>query len=323
MSCFFKYLLHVEGGAYSDHQALIHARQVHTVIKPLDPDGRDLACLTRRGGVDIWDKFCVLGLRNKQLTGKTLKVYMRSMELFFKFISKGVLHKKEMLHPRHKEIIIHLRDCLPDYRSTIHRRTGHQTTTRKVDELFARLTPADLCLVEASEPAKNAIKLIGLAAKKKPLSNTDFTTVRDYLLTTTLYENGSRPGPLENTMLSRFKQAQYSATSDKYTILVDKHKTTQHHSPAELTLTSRIFGYLQLYAIHIRPKFVADGEDALFVKDDRHAFPPGTIGRRVTQFFQNAGIRKDVRVTATNIRKMMSDKAYELSPTKKRLGTAT
>lgn len=144
MSRFFKYLLHVEGGAHSDHQALIHARQVHTIIKTLDPDGTDLACLARRGGIDIWDKFCVLGLRNKQLTGNTLKVYMRSMEFFVEFISKGVLHKNEMLHLRHKEIIIRLRDRLPDYRSTIHRHTGHQTTTRKVDELFARLTPADL-----------------------------------------------------------------------------------------------------------------------------------------------------------------------------------
>jgi len=39
----------------------------------------------------------------------------------------------------------------------------------------------------------------------------------------------------------------------------------------------------------------------------------------VTEYFHQAGIRKDVRVTATNIRKMVSDKAYEMSPTKKRL----
>ena len=188
-----------------------------------------------------------------------------------------------------------------------------------MDEAFARLTPADLRQVDASEPAKSAVKLIGLAAEKKPLTPSEFLTVRDYLLMTTLYENGSRPGPLENALLSHFKQATYSASNDRYTILVDKHKTTRHHGPAELTVTSRIYSYLQIYVLYVRPQFAAAGEDALFVKEDGYAFRHGTIGKRVTQFFQQAGIRKDVRVTATNIRKMITDKAYELSPTKKRL----
>ena len=236
-----------------------------------------------------------------------------------KFISKGLLYKKDLLNPRHKEVILRLKDCLPDYRGTVHRRTAHQVTTRKVDEAFKRLTPADLRQVEASEPAKKAVKLIGLAAEKKALTQSEFITVRDYLLVTTLYENGSRPGPLENALVTRFKQATYSLSSDHYTILVDKHKTTRHHGPAELTMTSRVYGYLQIYALHIRPKFIAAGEDALFVKEYGTAFAPGTVGKRVTEFFKQAGIRQDVRVTATNIRKIISDKAFEMLPTKKRL----
>ena len=69
----------------------------------------------------------------------------------------------------------------------------------------------------------------------------------------------------------------------------------------------------------MRNQFAAAGEDALFVKEDGHSYRPGTIGRRVTNFFQQAGIRSDIRVTATRVRKMISDKAYEMSPTKKRL----
>ena len=278
--------------AHSEHQALLHARQVHTVLNVLDPQGIDLAALARWGGLDIWDKFCVPKLRNKELTGNTLKTYLRSLEYFVKFISKGLLYKKDLLNPRHKEVILCLKDRLPDYRGTIHRRTAHQVTTRKVDEAFKRLTPADLRQVEASEPAKKAVKLIGLAAEKKALTQSAFITVRDYLLVTTLYENGSRPGPLENALVTRFKQATYSSSSDSYTILVDKHKTTRHHGLAELTLTSRVYGYLQIYALHIRPKFLAAGEDALFVKEDGTAFAPGTVGKRVTEFFKQAGIRQ-------------------------------
>ena len=95
---------------------------------------------------------------------------------------------------------------------------------------------------------------------------------------------------------------------------MDKHKTTRHHGPAEVTLTSRVYGYFQIYLLHIRPRFVAEGEDAIFIKEDGRAFRPGTIGKRLPKFFQQAGIRDDVRVTATSIRKMISDKAFEMSP---------
>ena len=90
MSRFYKYLIHVEGGAHSEHKVLIHARQVHTIVNTLDPVGTDLVCLAKRSSLNLWDKFCVPKLRNKQLSGNTLKVYLRSMEFFVKFISKRV-----------------------------------------------------------------------------------------------------------------------------------------------------------------------------------------------------------------------------------------
>ena len=239
------------------------------------------------------------------------------MQFFVKFIKKGLLYKASRLNPRHMEVILKLEDRLPDYRATIHRRTSHQVTTHKVDECYKCITPEDLRSVEQSEPAKSAVKLLGLAAEKKQLTFAEFTTVRDYLVVTTMYENGSRPGPVENALVSQFLQATYDAKTNRYTILVDKHKTTRHHGPAELTCTSRIYLYLQLYVLHVHSQFAAPGEDALFVKEDGQAYRPGTIGRRVPDFFQQAGIRSDIRVTATGIRKMISDKAFEMSPTKK------
>lgn len=71
--------------------------------------------------------------------------------------------------------------------------------------------------------------------------------------------------------------------------------------------------------MHVRPQIADQGKEALFVKVDGEALRPGTIGKRVSQYFSQAGIRKDVRVTATNQQKMVSDKAFEMSPTKKPL----
>ena len=45
----------------------------------------------------------------------------------------------------------------------------------------------------------------------------------------------------------------------------------------------------------------------------------GTIGRRVRETLQAAGVRLDIRVSATTIRKLYSSAAQELSPKKKQL----
>ena len=67
MSRFYRYLVHVEGGAHSRLQALIHTCQVHIILNTLDAAGTDLACLACRRGLDVWDKFCVLKLSQQQL----------------------------------------------------------------------------------------------------------------------------------------------------------------------------------------------------------------------------------------------------------------
>ena len=143
--------------------------------------------------------------------------------------------------------------------------------------------------------------------------------VRDYLLVTTLCENASRPGPLETAKVDRFYKAVYTESTKKWTVLVDEHKTTRHQGPAELVMDNRLYSYVKLYAEYIRPVFAAAGVEELFIKDDGEAFRKGTIGRRVMETFRAAGVREDIRVSATNIRKLYSSAAQELSPTKKRL----
>lgn len=133
---------------------------------------------------------------------------------------------------------------------------------------------------------------------------TEFATVRDYLLVTVLIENGSWPGPLETAKVSRFERATFVESEEKYTILVDEHKTTRHQGPAELTVDKRIYSYLKIFVNYIRPAFVdSAAEDALFINKNGRQFQKGTIGKRVPEFFKKAGIRADIRVTPTRVRK--------------------
>ncbi|KAJ7381229.1 hypothetical protein OS493_001345 [Desmophyllum pertusum] len=255
MSCFYKYLLHAEGGLMSEEQTMLHVRQVHKVINALDAEGDDLTCLIRNQCMDIWEHFCAPRLRKKLITGNTIKTYLRSLEIFAKFVEKGLIYNPELISTSQKQLLISLQTRLPDYKKAIHRRTAHETTTRDVDESYTALEPKDLRELENSELAKTAIKLIGLSIENHVLTRSEFTTVRDFLIVTTLYENASRPGPLENAKLKRFHQAVYTPEKKRYTILVDEHKTTRHQGPAELTVDERLYGYLKIYVNYIRPAF--------------------------------------------------------------------
>ncbi|KAJ7386028.1 hypothetical protein OS493_012361 [Desmophyllum pertusum] len=295
-------------------------RNVHKVINALDAEGDDLTCLIRNQCMDIWEHFCAPRLRKKVITGNTIKTYLRSLEIFAKFVEKGLIYNPELISTSQKQLLISLQTRLPDYKKAIHRRTAHETTTRDVDESYTALEPKDLRELENSELAKTAIKLIGLSIENHVLTRSEFTTVRDFLIVTTLYENASRPGPLENAKLKRFHQAVYTPEKKRYTILVDEHKTTRHQGPAELTVDERLYGYLKIYVDYIRPAFVASGiEEALFIKDDGQPFNKGTIGRRVSEFFKRAGVRDDIRVSSTKVRKLFSGEAFNLTPTKKRM----
>ena len=247
VSTFFWYLLHVEGGAHTEEQAMIHTRQVHRIFDILDPDGDDLDCLIRKDSMDIWDLFAGPRLRNKELKGNTLKAYLRSLEYFAKFMKKNIFYNKDLLTSDQRIAIVDLREQLPDYRSTIHRRTATKTTRRKVEEAYKKITLEDIRAFQSSEVCKKGVKLMGDAISLRKQTKKEFVTVREFLLVTTLYENGSRPGPFENAKVDRFERAVFTASKKRWTVLVDEHKTTRHQGPAELTMDEQLYGYIKLY----------------------------------------------------------------------------
>ena len=176
VSTFFRYLSHVEGGCHSDEQALIQTPQVNLILEGIDPGGQDLSCLVRNDGLDVWDKFLGPKLSSKELTGNTLKVYIRSLELFITFIEKNLFYDKTLLVDTDKEAIIRLLRRLPDYRATIHRRTANQTTNKDVNHCLLKIKPEDIRKFEKSDYYKCAIKLLGEAINHRPLTKNEFTT---------------------------------------------------------------------------------------------------------------------------------------------------
>ena len=102
--------------------------------------------------------------------------------------------------------------------------------------------------------------------------------MRDYLLVTALYENGSRPRPLENAKLDRFEQAEFVESKNHWATVVDEHKTTRHQGPAEIVMDQRLYAYTKLYVSHLRPCFVASGENIYSLRTMATLFAEAPLG---------------------------------------------
>ena len=61
--------------------------------------------------MNIWDVFAGPRLKNKVLTGNTIKTFLRSLEIFAKFIEKGLFYKKDLLPDLQRESLRFRKDC--------------------------------------------------------------------------------------------------------------------------------------------------------------------------------------------------------------------
>ena len=320
LAAFLTHLKHAEGGMLSKGQSLIHVRRVHIVMDTLDKNGDDIKCLAWKKGMQVWDKFCAPNLKNKTKTGNTIKTYLKSLEIFSLFNEKGDFYDCSILSEMEKAFLSQLQSRMATYRKSVHRRTAGEKCTREVEESFNAMTTEDLKSIKESGLKQKAVKLLGKSLEHHVLSRTEFTLVRDFLLVTMLYENGSRPGPLETAKVSRFEKAIYTSSQERWTMVVDEHKTTRRYGPAELVMDNQLYGYVKIYVQNIRPAYVHNGlEDALFIKEDGKPFEPGTIGKRVAEFFKKAGVREDIRCSSRKVRKIFAGAAFDLAPEKKRM----
>lgn len=89
----------------------------------------------------------------------------------------------------------------------------------------------------------------------------------------------------------------------KKIILVAKHKRSKDR-PAILGMDEELQKLMQIYITKIR--VALPDEDKLFVKEDGHGFPEGTIGKRLSTFWQKSGVRMDKRMSHTDYRKCVA-----------------
>ena len=81
-----------------------------------------------------------------------------------------------------------------------------------------------------------------------------------------------------------------------------QHKTSTTGT-APLTMTSTLFDRLTTFVNDVRT-ILETYSDNIFLTQEGNAFNDGTLGRTIISFWKNTGVRPDISMTSTRLRKM-------------------
>ena len=170
----------------------------------------------------------------------------------------------------------------------------------------------ELVKLRSSKPYVDGEKIILQAAEGKKLSEQEFTTARDFIISRFSIDCAMRPGPINNAKLADYEAAK---TYDGVKVmLVAWHKRSKD-GPAILAMVQDLQHYMATYLTKIRPQFAQEDEDKIFVTVEGRGFREGTVGRRISSFCEKAGSRlKEDRLAALDWRKLVSATKEKATP---------
>ena len=312
---FYQYLQDIIGGCKKERNALEQAQRVRRVMESMNqqPNDSTLSSLLD-GGIQIWRKFAKPLLDKKEARPGTIKAALNAIVNFLQFLLDYSDHKVKGMPAVADDTLERARQMLPrisTMSSSVNRLYNHEKWEQILEEQVKRITPEDTSNMIDSEPAKEAIELL-VKSSNKPPSESEFVAIRDFLIARIGIENGQRPGPLETARLRDFERLE---EKDGTFMFVTRHKRSRD-GPAPLTLSPNLKSNLETKIKNVRPVFAAEDEEAIFVNTKGVAFPDGTIGKRITEWWRKATGKPGIN--STRIRKMHASTLHKASTVDKR-----
>ena len=296
-------------GYQKETQHLQHASQIKILLNTLAAKEDDLECLGAEKGHAVLVRWVDPHLQNKSKAPGTLTSYRTSLQMFLTYLTGRKHHLRSMppLSPFLKDIFLQMIPTLMGWRACIDSFSQDSQLRKYIAECDALITNEDIRNLTRSKPYLEGASIIELAETSATISKRQFTLVRDYLLCRLTLATGTRPGALNNVLLSDYETSRVS--EGNWIILVPTHKRTKH-GPAMLGMDPLMQKQMATYVSKIRPAFANPDKEKLFVKDDGARFPEGTIGKHVVAFFERSGVTS-TRVGHTHICKFISTQTHE------------
>jgi len=163
------------------------------------------------------------------------------------------------------------------------------------DDLNTLLKPEGIHQFKSSQIALSAIKIIGLfAGGTHCITQAEYVTVRDFLLTHVAIANANRSGFLANMTMKQFNEARL--IDGQYVVSVDEHKTSGSYGIAKVVLTAALHSWMAVYAKDIQAQVVSHKamNHNMFLSCYGESLTSGQITRAVQSIWRKTGISGDI-----------------------------
>ena len=273
---FETWLRGADGGRKGDRSATQCRRQVELIVSYIDSSSQDLAGILNRNSLrDEWlNKF------EKEKKPGTVKSYLGSLNQFYAFLKCENVDVGSSV-----EHLENLSQQVKLWTSSFRKKSSDRFWEKRMDDMSSMRTPEQVRAFDTSEVAREAIRLLGEYQDKcddeEPIQS-EYTTVRDYLLTSLCINNGSRSGTLANMTLKEFEQARKA--DECVTVFVKDHKTFTKHGPVNVVFNATLHQYTQIFIAKFRNRLNGvniSGESALFLTVNGKKLTSSQVGAQI------------------------------------------
>ena len=294
MKSFLLFLTSADSGNKDEKSARQCQVRVLKILQVIDQELNLESLVDRRLLRDVFLKrYC----KDKQLEPKTIQTYLKSLEHFFDFVLSEGISAFDMTN------VTSLKSRLKTWKSSYITQVKVASMAKMEKDRRSKVTPEHIVRFEQTFLVRETVKLFASLAegKRAEITQSRFTNARDFLMTEILIDNGHRAGVLANMTMEEFRLVE--KRQDQYVITVFKHKEARA-GPVRVTMSPRLFEWLNMYVEHIRSSAVSNesGNFNVFVTWGGGRFAnSGGVTNACSAFWKKAGM--EGRVGANKFRK--------------------
>ena len=252
LSNFQDWLKGPDGGRKDEKCSKQCARQVQMAMQYINPEKQTITDLLSK--TTLRDKWLKPVEKMKQ--PGTVKSYLGSLNQFFIFLHAECSDQFEELETTASQLV-RLSEQVKLWARSCRKMMQDRFWEKRIEDIAKLKKPQDIKEFDTSKVARNAVKILG-EFQDNPnalLTQSEYTNVRDYLMTMLCIDNGSRSGPIANMTLDEFNNC--TKQQDRFVVRVKKHKTFTTHGPVNLVLTSTLHEYLSIFITIFRNQIPA------------------------------------------------------------------
>ena len=262
MQLFQHHLTNFEGSNRKPTDAKEHVRRVCRLLYEVDPQSRCVSLLWNDRSMDVIRNQFFLGndATKKPRAPQTLKTYVVSFKLFFKFMLARKLSVRRIATVTQKDLeeIDSALKRLSSWPSSYKVASQKKKVANRKKDMNERLDSKSFKKLrenEFAEQIKKTFELIKSDANKVVDIQT-FANCRDFLLCMLMLGSGQRCGAAANLTMEEFNNGEWATVEGEYLYITQTvvHKT-QSDGPAKLFWDKGLKSLADIYIEKMRPVF--------------------------------------------------------------------